>query len=540
MESFENEATYRKFLTENREDEFDRLFNDAVKTTEASILGKEFPIYINGEPRTSKDKLVERSPINGIIIGTFQKGDRTLAKEAIDAADNAFESWSSLDYKKRASIFEKAADILSKEKFLVSAIMSIENGKTRYESVGEVDEGIDFLRYYSYLMLKNRGYVTKNSFKAADKQTKNPGFQGAPGRTEKVKIEMKPYGAFGVIAPFNFPISISIGMSTGALITGNTVVFKPSSSSNMTMLTGLKIFEILRDAGLPAGAFNYITGPGSEIGQEFVNNPKIKGIAFTGSRAVGMSMIKASYEAGSQKVFVVEMGGKNPVIVSKHADLDIATKGIISSAFGYCGQKCSAASRLLIDETIKDALLAKLTAYAKKLRIGNPLLKEVYLGPLISADAVNKYDYALDEIKRMGKVLCGGHRVKNGLSDLYVEPTIAQIEKGNKLLKEELFVPILLISTYKRFDDAIKMANDVDYGLTAGVYSQEHSEIKRFFEKVESGVMYSNREIGATTGAIVGVHSFVGWKGSGLTGKGTGSKYYLEQFMHEKSESMTI
>ena len=537
MAQFSNESTYKKFLEDGKETYFDEAFDSAVAQVKKETLGKEFPLFIGGKEASAKDKLVELSPIDKSKIGVFQKGTQELARNAIDAAFDAFPAWQALGYRERTEIFRKAASIFSREKFNVAAILSIENGKSRYESIGEVDEAIDFLRYYADLVDKNKGYILKNKSQESTAKAIT-GFQGAPGKREEVTIKMRPYGVFGVIAPFNFPISISVGMSTGALITGNAVVFKPSSTGNMTMLSGFKIYEIFKEAGLPAGVFNYISGPGSEIGDEFVTNPKVSGIAFTGSRAVGLGMIKKSNELGSHKVFVVEMGGKNPVIVSKYADLDAAAKGIISSAFGFCGQKCSATSRVYIQESVKEEFVNRLLEKAQKLNIGNPLNKGVYIGPLISEEALKKYKSAVDEAGKSGKILFGGKQVDIGLKGIYTEPTIAELDEKSRLFREELFTPFLVLSTYKTFDGAMKKANETEYGLTAGLYSKKRSEIKKFFNGILAGVTYVNREIGATTGAMVGLHSFVGWKNSGLTGKGTGSRFYLEQFMHEQSQSL--
>lgn len=537
MPDFKNEFTYKNFLEQGKEGEFDALFDSAAVNVRKNLLGKEYPIYINDQEVTASEKIVQYSPIDKAEMGRFQKGNRDIAKKAIDAAFDAYPKWSGTNYKERAAIFQKAANIFSQRKFEISAILSIENGKSRYESVGEVDEAIDFLRYYAIDLVKNRGYVRRNSLAASSAAVK-AGFQGAPGRAEKVAIAMRSYGVFGVIAPFNFPISISVGMSTGALITGNTVVFKPSSTDNMTMLTGLEIYRVFRDAGVPAGVFNYVTGPGSEVGDEFVANPKVSGIAFTGSRSTGLGMVKKSYDIGIQKVFVVEMGGKNPVIVSKYANIDDAVSGIASAAFGYCGQKCSAASRVYVHESIKEEFVSKLLDKVRTFKVGDPLKKENYMGPLISNVALERYKAAVEEAKRSGRVIFGGNQVKMNNDGAYVEPTIVEADHSNRLFHEELFLPFLVIDTYKKFEDAIEKANDVPYGLTAGLYSNKKSEVKEFIDGIKAGVIYINRETSATTGAIVGLHTFVGWKGSGLTGKGSGSRFYLQQFMREQSQAV--
>ncbi|MGC8538047.1 MAG: aldehyde dehydrogenase family protein, partial [Candidatus Micrarchaeia archaeon] len=468
----------------------------------------------------------------------FQKGTREHARMAIAAAKEEFLRWRDVGYRERAGIFRKFADVLATNKFDIAAILSLENGKSRYESIGEVDEGIDFCRYYANELEANRGYARKTSLEES-KQRVAAGFQGAPSNAERVSIVMKPYGVFGVIAPFNFPISISIGMSAGAMITGNTVVFKPSSSDNMTMLTGLKIYQLFKEAGLPDGVFNYITGPGSEVGDELVVNTGVSGIVFTGSRSTGLNMLTKTYGTGNQKAFIVEMGGKNPAIVSKAANLDDAVSGVLGAAFGFAGQKCSALSRVYVHESIKEEFISKLIEKTRALKIGDPISKDVYIGPLISESAYKRYVESIDKIKESGRLLYGGGTVNTGMKGFYVEPAIAELRHEHELVHKELFVPILIVIGYKNFADAIAMANDVDYGLTAGLYSKNRKEIKEFSEGIEAGVVYINRAVSATTGAIVGLHTFVGWKGSGLTGKGTGSKFYLQQFMREQSISIT-
>ncbi|MGC8572343.1 MAG: aldehyde dehydrogenase family protein [Candidatus Micrarchaeia archaeon] len=535
---FENEFTYRKYVESNKESEFDALFDEAVKNVKEHIFGKTYPMYLGGKEYTSDQKFTEKSPIDGTIIGYFQKGTREHARIAINEAKAAAQTWKLKSYKERAAIFRKAADLFSKNKFMLGAILSYENGKSRYESIGEVDEAIDFMRYYANELEANKGYLRKNVIKESNKKVE-AGFQGAPAITpEKITIRMEPFGVFGVLAPFNFPLSISVGMSTGAMITGNTVVFKPSSD-NMTMLTGLKIYELLKEAGLPDGVFNYLTGPGSEVGDELVISKDVNGIVFTGSRSTGTRMIAKAYSLNLQKMFVVEMGGKNPVIVSKYADIEKAATGVASAAFGFDGQKCSACSRVYVHESIKEQFISKLIDKIREFKIGNPLDKSVYMGPLISESAFKTYNEAVEKLKATGKILYGGNKVNTGLNGFYVEPTVAEVKHDNELVKRELFVPILLVEEYKEFNDAIRMANDVEYGLTSGLYSKNKKEINEYINSIEDGVIYINREISATTGAIVGMHTFVGWKGSSVGGKGTGSKFYLQQFMREQSISIT-
>ena len=534
--SFNNESTYRRFAESGNESQFEALFEESCKKV-ALWFGVEHPMYINGKKVVSEEKLVERSPIDRKVIGTFQKGTRADAQKAIAAARAAFAGWASKDYEDRTVLFRRAADIFSERKFELAAVLSYENGKNRYEAVGEVDEAIDFLRYYSNEIEANKGFSRKTTSPTSKEKVKE-GFQGAPEDAESVTLSLKPYGVFGVIAPFNFPVSISVGMSTGAMITGNTVVFKPSSD-NMTMLTGLKIYEIFAAAGIPAGVFNYVTGPGSEVGDELVINNETSGIAFTGSMKTGLSMMAKVFSSGRAKAFITEMGGKNPAIVSQHADLDSAVEGVASAAFGYSGQKCSSLSRVYVQESIKEQFISKLVEEVRSFRIGNPLDKATFIGPLIGETAYKTYTAAVQKIKGSGRLVYGGNAINTGLDGFYVEPVIAEMSHDRDIYQRELFVPILVVDSFETLEEALRKANDVEYGLTAGFYSKNKKEIKVFEDSIQAGTVYINRPTSATTGAMVGLHAFVGWKKSGITGKGTGSKFYLQQFMREQSVSIT-
>ena len=535
---FTNEFTYRHFLESGKEQEFDALFEQAMKEARASF-GAKNPMYIGGKEVHASELLEERSPIDRkMLIGYFQKGTREHSRLAVAEAKKAFAQWSSTNYKERITIFRKAAELFVRDKFKLAAVLSYENGKSRYESVGEVDEAIDFLRYYADELERNKGYVRKTAIQQSSGKVQL-GFQGAPSGNERITITMEPYGVFGVIAPFNFPVSISVGMSVGAMITGNTVVFKPSSTDNMSMLTGLHIYRLMKESGVPDGVFNYVTGPGSEVGDELVSSNDVAGIVFTGSKSTGLKMIARTFSAGNQKAFIVEMGGKNPAIVSKYADIDKAVDGTVSAAFGFAGQKCSALSRVYVHESIKEIFISKLLERTRAIKVGDPLAKENYMGPLISESAYKRYVESVEKAKASGRMLYGGNRVATSLDGFYVEPVIVELRHEHELVHTELFLPFLTIETYNEFRDALRMANDVEYGLTAGLYSKNRREIKEFAEGIQAGTVYINRGTSATTGAIVGMHTFVGWKGSGLTGKGTGSRHYLSQFMREKSVSLT-
>jgi 1-pyrroline-5-carboxylate dehydrogenase len=363
---------------------------------------------------------------------------------------------------------------MADRKFELAAWVSYENGKNRYEAIADIDEAIDFLRYYSEEMERNNGFETM--MKSAQPN-------------ERSKSVMKPYGIWGVIAPFNFPAAIFVGMSTGAIITGNTVVAKPSSN---TPIIAWKFAEIFKQAGLPDGAFNLVIGPGGKIGDELVSNEAVAGIVFTGSRDTGFHMAK-EFSKTRLKPLIAELGGKNPVIVTETADINNAVDGVLKATFGYSGQKCSACSRVYIHKKVRDEFLRRLVEKTKNLPIGNPLDSNTFVGPLANEDAYRKYQKYIRAAEKDGKVLVGGSIKKD--DDLkhgyYVEPTIiVGLPKKHQLFREEMFVPILCAADYEKFDDAIKLANDTEYGLTAGIFTRKQEEVKKFLDCIEAGVVY--------------------------------------------------
>jgi len=348
---------------------------------------------------------------------------------------------------------------------------------------------------------------------------------------------MKPYGVWAVIAPFNFPAAILVGMSVGALITGNTVVIKPASD---TPIIGYKIVQIMIEAGIPNGVINFVPGSGSEIGKIIIESKDVAGIVFTGSREVGYMLMSESSKTKARPI-VAELGGKNATIVTDTANLDIAAEGIAKAAFSFSGQKCSACSRVYVQKNVKSEFLSKLIEKTKKLIVENPKERDSLLGPVINLNAYNNFKKFSKLALNDGNILTGGSVIKNKYfkHGYYVQPTIVEgLPTDNSLLKKELFVPILCITEYDKFDNAIKMTNQSEYGLTSGIYSKKKKEILKFLQDIEAGVVYVNRKKSSTTGAMVGRQSFGGWKDSGTTGKGTGGRYYLTQFMREQSQTI--
>ena len=517
---FENEFTWGSAIANNATDIFHEQFEKAVEQVKNN-LNKEYPLIINGKEIFSKIQFEVKSPSDTtIIVAKFPKGTANDTNNAIKSAKDAFFEWSNTPYQTRAKIFKECADLFSKQKFRLSAIMSFENGKTRIEAMGDVDEAIDFMRFYAYQLEINKGF---------SKETEHP------NPKEKTRTILKPYGVWGIIAPFNFPSAIAIGMTTGALITGNTAVLKPASD------TPLSSFEFVNAIykKLPAGAINFVTGPGSVVGKTLIESPDVDGIAFTGSREVGMSGYK-TFTQNETKPFISEMGGKNPTIVTKHANLDKATDGVMRAAFGYGGQKCSACSRVYVQKEIADKFIEKLVEKTKSLKIGLPWKRDVFLGPVINEAAKKKFEAAVELAKKDGEILVGGtilndSQYQNGY---YVAPTIVtKLPRDHKLMKEELFLPFLCIDQYDDFDEAINLANQSEYGLTAGIFSDDKKQVDDFFNKIQAGTVYANRAASATTAALVRSQPFVGWKHSGSTGKGTGGENYLQQFMRAQTQT---
>jgi len=357
----------------------------------------------------------------------------------------------------------------------------------------------------------------------------------SPGKGQTTTSVLRPYGVWGVIAPWNFPMALATGMSAGALVAGNTVVFKPSSEAPVI---GHEIYRAFADAGLPDGVFNLMVGPGSTVGAELQTNPGIDALIFTGSVEVGMGLYK-NFATNYPKPVIAEMGGKNPAIVTANADLDQAAEGVMRAAFGFDGQKCSACSRVYVDNRVKAKFLSLLVGYTQsRVKLGDPTQKETFMGPVVNQAAVDLYLASAKDVRASGgKFHFGGNRLSAAsfVNGYFVEPAIAELPKTHHLFQDELFLPFLVVTGVDSFDEAMTEANNSLYGLCAGIYSGDPSEVDYFFEHIQAGVTYSNRRAGATTGAWPGINSFGGWKGSGSTGKSALGPYYVQQFMREQS-----
>ncbi len=506
-------------------EELHRSFERALAKVRAG-LGRDYPMLIGGQERVLPQKFEDHSPIDRAwLLGTFQKGGAQDAKDAIAAARAAYPAWSALSWKKRVAYLRKAAALIEKRVFEFAAADALEVGKNRMEALADVQETADLINYYCDQVEKNDGFA---------RALRNDPLKGFTARNRSV---LKPYGVWVVIAPFNFPVALSGGPSGGALVAGNTVVFKPATD---TPWTGYLLAKCFLDAGLPPGVFNFITGPGSTVGQELQSNAGVDGITFTGSYDVGMAIYRAFAAGQSPRPCIAEMGGKNPVIISRHADLDRAAIGVLRSAFGLQGQKCSAASRIFVEKPVKAAFERKLVALLEKSVIGDPTQRTTWLGPVINDKAAQDYQQFVDELRAAGTILHGGRRLTEGEfgRGSFCAPTLASdVPYDHRLWKHEMFLPIAMVGAVDSLDQAMRLANDVEYGLTAGFYGSK-KEAAWFFDHIEAGVCYANRPQGATTGAWPGFQPFGGWKGSGSTGKSAGSFYYVQQFMREQSQTI--
>ncbi len=509
----------------NPPEELHTQFEASLGKLKASF-GKEYPMLIGGKDIRADEKFEDRTPIDTeIVLAVMQKGDERHAHMALDAARKAFPGWSHTPWQGRIALLRKAADLIDERLTDLGAAMSMEVGKNRMESLGDVAEAADLMRYSCDQVEANDGYV------------KEMGRDPLVGYEARNVSLLRPYGVWLVISPFNFPFALTAGPAGAALAAGNTVVIKPASDTPFIVRL---LADCFRDAGLPDGVVNFVTGPGRSLGQALVDSQEVDGLTFTGSFDVGMKIYR-DYAAGRYvRPIVLELGGKNPAIVSRHADLERAAAGIIRSSFGLQGQKCSASSRVYIEALVYDELIARLKDAAEKLVVGDPTERQVFLGPVINQASYQDFKNFSEELSQSGKFLTGGLTRTDGAfaKGYFCEPTfVTDLPRGHRLWKHEMFLPITTIVKVGSLDEAMQEANDVNYGLTAGFYGNE-DEIEWFFDKIEAGVTYANRPQGATTGAWPGYQPFGGWKGSGSSGKNAGGLYYLPLYMREQSRTI--
>ncbi|EYF03015.1 aldehyde dehydrogenase family protein [Chondromyces apiculatus] len=496
-------------------------FDEALAVVRGG-LGGEHPSWIAGEAFRSGDLLESRNPARPAeLLASVHRTPVGEVARVMRTAKEAQRRWARVPWQERALVLRRAADLISARRFTLAAIMSLEVGKNRLESLGDVEESADLLRYYAGQFEEAQGFVRPMARLSSGESTLSV---------------LRPYGVFVVIAPFNFPLALAAGMSAGALLGGNAVVLKPSEEAPWCA-EGL--YQALVEAGLPEGVLQVVHGEGETLGAALVDHPEVDGVAFTGSRSVGYGIHARLNAAGIRPCFL-ELGGKNPAIVCQEADLEDAIEGCFRSAFGLSGQKCSALSRVYVHEDLKRGFLAGLSKKALDVRAGDPSLAETFMGPVINAAAVRRFEQAAAEARREGTVHAGGVRVRPSAElaeGHFVAATVAELEHGHRLMREELFLPFVGVTGFRTLEEALGMANDCAYGLTAGIFSQKAEDVEAFMERAEAGVLYANRRAGATTGAWPGVQAFCGWKGSGSTGKGGCGPYYVAQFMREQSQT---
>lgn len=502
-------------------------FDEALSAVKAG-LGKEYGMIINGKECFAETKFSEVSPTDTtLVLGRHQQGSPKDAESAIDAARKAFPEWRRKPWQERVGLMRAVADLVNQRIFELGAAMALSVGKNRMESLGEVSESADLIHYACDQMEKNGGFVNEM------------GQDPITNRVSRNVSVLKPHGVWAIISPFNFPLALTAGPAAAAMVAGNTVVAKPSSDAPWTV----QLFaECCRDAGLPDGVFNFVTGPGESIGDALVRAGAADGVTFTGSHSVGMRIFRRCAEADYVRPVILELGGKNPTIVSRNADLDTASLGIMRSAFGLQGQKCSACSRVYVEPPVCDDFTGRLVSLAQKIVVGDPTSREVYMGPVINRPAYERYQACIEELSRVGKILTGGrilteHSMGKGW---FCEPTVvADVPLDYPLWKQEMFLPIVMVARVSDLAEAMKHANDSVYGLTAGFYGSPE-EVEWFFGNVEAGIGYANRSVGATTGAWPGFQPFGGWKGSGASGKNSGGLYYVQLYMREQIHSRML
>jgi 1-pyrroline-5-carboxylate dehydrogenase len=492
----------------------------AALATVRERFGRHYPLVIGGRKIETEKTIRSINPANpGEVVGLTSAASREQANEAIEAAAEAFESWRHLTLPQRAAFLLKAAALLRARRFEYDALLVYEVGKSWPEADGDVAEAIDFLEFYAREALR---YAAPQPVVPIDGE-----------RNELVYI---PLGVGAIIPPWNFAAAIMMGMTSAAIVSGNTVVLKPSSDS---AIVAAWFVDLLAEAGVPPGVVNFIPGSGSEIGDLIVTHPKIRFISFTGSKEIGLRIneLAAKPQPGQKwiKRVVAEMGGKDSIIVAADADVDAAVEGVAASAFGFQGQKCSACSRAIVDASIYDRFVEKLKHRVESINVGDPSDPSNYMGPVVNEGALRSILGYIETGKTEGRLVAGGDRV--GDRGYFIEPTvIADVDPKATIAQEEIFGPVLAVIKAKDFEDALEIANNTEFGLTGSLYTSDDAKIARARDDFFVGNLYFNRK---STGAMVGVHPFGGFNMSGTDSK-AGGRDYLLLFMQAKSMSRKV
>jgi 1-pyrroline-5-carboxylate dehydrogenase len=508
-------------------EELHQGFEQALARARAG-LGREYGLLIDGAEVRAPAKLEDRSPADAeLVLGLFQQGEPRHAHLAVAAARQAYPAWSGTPWPRRAEILRRAAGLIRERSMDIAAAVALSVGKNRMEALGDVVETADLVDYACEQMEAQHGFVCE--------MNQDP----LPGARPRNRSVLRPYGVWLVVSPFNYPCALSGGPVGAALLAGNTVVAKCSSDTPW----GTRLMaECFLEAGLPAGALNLLTGPGSSLGQALLNHPGLAGVTFTGSHGVGMAIHRQFAQGHCVRPVILELGGKNPAIVSRRADLEAAALGVMRSAFGLQGQKCSACSRVYVEEPVYEEFAARLAELASRVSVGDPTRREVYLGPVVNRRAWEKYAVLTHELAKAGRVLCGGQTLDQGelARGWFCAPTVvADAPLNHPLWQEEMFLPVTMLAKIDDLAQAMELANDSIYGLTAGFYGSDE-EAEWFFERMEAGVCYANRPMGATTGAWPGFQPFGGCKASGSSGKNAGGRHYLQLYMREQVQAQIL
>ncbi|HET6348921.1 MAG TPA: L-glutamate gamma-semialdehyde dehydrogenase [Candidatus Krumholzibacteria bacterium] len=486
-----------------------------------SHLGREYPLVIGGKRVMTQKTINSIDPSNpDQVVGKVASASQAQGEEAMQAALKAFESWRKVSAEDRATCLFKAAKKIRENKFEYAAWMVYEVGKSWAEADADVAETIDFLEFYG-----------REALRLADEQpvTKIAG--------ENNSLEYIPLGVGAVVPPWNFPMAIMAGMTSAAVVAGNTVLLKPSSDS--PVIAALFV-DVMEQCGVPAGVINFVPGSGREVGEYIVTHPKTRFIAFTGSKEVGLHInVEAAKVRDGQiwiKRTVLEMGGKDSIVVDADCDLDDAVKGVLASAFGFQGQKCSACSRAIIHEKVYDQFVRKLVPMVNAIKQGAPYeSKDNYMGPVVNAGATESILGYIEDGKAEGELLTGGVRAAG--KGFFIQPTVfGNVPAEAKISLEEIFGPVLALIKAKDFDDALRIANNTEYGLTGALYSNNREHIERARRDFHVGNLYFNRKC---TGALVGVHPFGGFNMSGTDSK-AGGRDYLLLFTQAKAMSEKV
>ena len=495
-------------LTDFSKPENAKAMRDAIAKVRAQ-LGREYDLVIGGRRLKTKDKIKSINPAKpSELVGLFQKAGKEEVEPAMHAALQAFESWKRTPVEERANLLFRTAKIIRDRKHEFSAWMIFEVGKNWAEADADIAELIDFLEYYGREALR---------LSKAEPDVQLPG--------ERDYLWYIPLGVGIVIPPWNFPGAIMGGMTSASIVAGNTVILKPSSDSPAI---AAKFFEALEEAGMPAGVVNFCPGAGASFGDALVSHPQTRYIAFTGSREVGLRINKVAADVAPGQIWikrtVLEMGGKDAIIVDADANIDVAVEGVAASAFGFQGQKCSACSRLILDEKVYDSFLEKLKARTEKITMGDPT-ENPGMGPVVNEGSMKSILEYIEQGKKDGRLITGGTRDTKAGEGYFLKPTIfADIPAKSKLEQEEIFGPVLAVIKARNFDHALEIANDTEFGLTGAVYTSSPQKIERAMQEFHVGNLYINRKC---TGAIVGAHPFGGFNMSGTDSKAGGPDYLL-------------